>query len=285
MADFDSSLPIRTENDGDAVVKLGDGTTPSQQLAIDACGNASVEVQNGAGACAVNIQDGGNSITVDDGCTTLSVDDGGATLSIDDACGSITVDDGGLTISVDDGCATLSIDDGCSTISIDDACGSITVDATDLDIRQLTHVGACADSIQIGDGTETLGINADGSINVKFSADPAGCEIVDFQTSACIAKNASVNHDYTVTACTTFFGEELWVSGSGKLKVEASLQSACCACVYNTVFVGFNSTATPNIRIPLERMVKQTSGLAVRLTITNKDGTQDVYSTLTGVES
>ena len=38
MADFNSSMPIRTENNGDVVVKLGDATTPSQQLAIDSTG-------------------------------------------------------------------------------------------------------------------------------------------------------------------------------------------------------------------------------------------------------
>ena len=41
---------------------------------------------------------------------------------------------------------------------------NITVSATDLDIRDLTHV---SDSIKIGDGTDFLAINADGSINVN----------------------------------------------------------------------------------------------------------------------
>jgi hypothetical protein len=35
MADFDSSLPIRTESAGDAEVKIVDQTTPSQGLAVD----------------------------------------------------------------------------------------------------------------------------------------------------------------------------------------------------------------------------------------------------------
>lgn len=41
---------------------------------------------------------------------------------------------------------------------------NITVSATDLDIRDLTHV---SDSIKIGDGTDFLAVNADGSINVN----------------------------------------------------------------------------------------------------------------------
>lgn len=41
---------------------------------------------------------------------------------------------------------------------------SIAVTATDLDIRDLTHV---SDSVKIGDGTDFLAVNADGSINIS----------------------------------------------------------------------------------------------------------------------
>lgn len=45
---------------------------------------------------------------------------------------------------------------------------SVVVTATDLDIRDLTHV---SDSVQIGDGTDFLAVNADGSINVNILSD------------------------------------------------------------------------------------------------------------------
>jgi hypothetical protein len=48
--------------------------------------------------------------------------------------------------------------------------GDVNVTATSLDIRQLLHSGGTPDSVQIGDGTETLAINADGSINVQIGA-------------------------------------------------------------------------------------------------------------------
>jgi len=41
MSDFNSSLPVRTENPGDVIAKLSDATTPSQQLAISVAGQAS----------------------------------------------------------------------------------------------------------------------------------------------------------------------------------------------------------------------------------------------------
>jgi hypothetical protein len=44
---------------------------------------------------------------------------------------------------------------------------TVTVSATDLDIRDLTHV---SDSVKIGDGTDFLLVNADGSINAVVTA-------------------------------------------------------------------------------------------------------------------
>jgi len=49
--------------------------------------------------------------------------------------------------------------------------GEITVTATDLDIRDLTHT---QDSIAIGDGTDLLSVNADGSINVVATLGAVG---------------------------------------------------------------------------------------------------------------
>ncbi len=49
-------------------------------------------------------------------------------------------------------------------VNIADGGNSITVDASDLDIRDLTHV---SDSVKIGDGTDFLAVEADGSINVN----------------------------------------------------------------------------------------------------------------------
>jgi hypothetical protein len=47
MSDLASSLPIRTELNGDVVTKLCDGTTVAQTLAIDVSGAASVKMKNG----------------------------------------------------------------------------------------------------------------------------------------------------------------------------------------------------------------------------------------------
>lgn len=49
MADFNSSLPVRTQNNGDIVAQLSDGITPSQKLAISGSGSAQVAGEGVAG--------------------------------------------------------------------------------------------------------------------------------------------------------------------------------------------------------------------------------------------
>ena len=350
MADYDSSLPIRTENDGDVVAKISDATVSSQQLAVEADGsinvnaafapgskvrltdgvddseiNASGELQvrdddantllgtidadtssiatdastiagdttsidsklvdgndigdvtinNAAGAAAVNIQDGGNSITVDGSVTVSATDlDIRDLTSVSDSVEVLQDTHDDLNVNANMQVGDADVANG-NPVPISDAGGSLTVDATDLDIRDLTHV---SDSTKIGDGTDFLAVNSDGSINVIVSEDVPGDEIVDYNTSAAVAKDASVNHDYTVTAAKTFTGQNVWISGSGKLKVQVLVNGS-------VKFVGFNSTANNNIPIPLARMVKAAATQVIRITITNLDNQpQDVYSTLTGVE-
>jgi hypothetical protein len=49
MSDYESSLPVRTENDGDVVAKIADATTPANQWEIDATGRGKVNVADSTG--------------------------------------------------------------------------------------------------------------------------------------------------------------------------------------------------------------------------------------------
>jgi hypothetical protein len=49
MSDFNSSLPVRTQANGDVVAFLADGTVASQLLAIDASGRLTIKLQDGNG--------------------------------------------------------------------------------------------------------------------------------------------------------------------------------------------------------------------------------------------
>lgn len=150
----DGSLNV-TDNGGSLTV---DGTVELGATTLAAL--ESITVQNGAGAAAVNIQDGGNSLTVDAVdldirnlvFATDKVDVSGSEVSISSASlaalESITVQNGA----------------GGAAVNIQDGGNSLTVDAVDLDIRDLSHA---QDSVKIGDGTDFLAVNADGSINVQ----------------------------------------------------------------------------------------------------------------------
>lgn len=255
MADFDSSLPIRTESAGDVAVKVVDSTITSQQLTVNADGS-------------VNITDNGASLTVD--ATNLDIRDLSSTQDSVEVLQN-THDDlnGNMTIQV----ADVDVSNA-NPVPVSDAGGSLTVDATDLDIRDLLHT---QDSVKIGDGTDFLAVNTDGSINAVIVSEQDGTEVIDYQTSSSVAANASVNHDYTVPGGVTFYGEEAWMSASGKMKAQLLINGA-------VKWVGFNSTANPNISIPLEHLAKATTTQVVRITLTNTDNqAQDLYSTLLGV--
>lgn len=140
MADFDSSLPIRTEAAGDVVVKVADATLPSQQLAVNADGS-------------VNITDNGGSLTVD--ANNLDIRD--------------------LVFASD---------------KVDVTGSSVTVSATNLDIRDLS---ASQDNVAISDGTDTLAVNGDGSINAVVSA--TNLDIRDLSSATDSVEVLQATHD------------------------------------------------------------------------------------------
>lgn len=49
MPDFNSSLPVRTQSNGDVVAFIADGTTPTQLLAVDASGRLTIKLDDGVG--------------------------------------------------------------------------------------------------------------------------------------------------------------------------------------------------------------------------------------------
>jgi len=246
MSDYDSSLPVRTEAAGDIDIFVSDATTPTQKLKVNADG--SLDTNFAAGA----------KIIITDGTEDLEVNADGSINAV------VTATD-------------LDIRDlAFATDSVNVSGSSVTVAATDLDIRDLN---AASDSVQANLFDEAgVAYSATNPMPVEMVSDQAGDEICDFNTSAAVAKNASVNHDYSVSVGKTLLGEEAWVSGSGKLKVELLVNGV-------VKFVGFNSTSTPNIRIPLEKILKAGTAEVVRMTITNRDKqAQDVYSTLLALE-
>lgn len=65
----------------------------------------------------------------------------------------------------------------------------VVVSATDLDIRDLTHV---SDSIKVGDGTDFLAVNADGSINITDNGGSLTVDATDLDIRDLTAASDSV---------------------------------------------------------------------------------------------
>lgn len=316
MSDFNSSLPIRTEANGDAAIKVVDGTITSQTLTVNADGSVnitdnggsltvdstdldirdlvfatdkvdvsgsivaldaptlaaleSITVQNGAGASAVNIQDGGNSITVDG-----------------------TVSASNLPATVDTNYGTVGANTIRTASQIGNATGAASFNAGATGAQTLrveANQGAAqsvANSwpIKVTDDTDTMAVNTDGSINVVIADSTPGTPINDYSTASAVAAASSSNHDYTVTAGKTLSLNQIEASGSGKMKIEVQTETGVATGVFTSKFVQFNSTATPNMVIHLDNPISVAAGVRVRVIRTNKDNqAQDLYSTICGYE-
>jgi hypothetical protein len=149
----DIAIDVDLDHASDSV-KIGDGT---DFLAVNADGSINVNFT----ATDLDIRD------LD--FAQDSVDVSGSEVSLDSATlaalENITVSATDLDIR-DLAFATDKVDVSGSEVSLDSATlaalENITVSATDLDIRDLTHA---SDSVKVGDGSDFLAINSDGSIN------------------------------------------------------------------------------------------------------------------------
>lgn len=284
MADFDSSLPVRTENDGDVVAKIADSTVPSQQLTVNADGS-------------INVTDNGGSLTVDGvdfdirdldaAQDNVAISDGTDTLAINPD-GSIDV---GTTLDKNYGAVganTLrtAAQIGNATGAADFGAGATGAQTLRVEANQ-GEANAVADAwpMLLTDGVDTVAVNTDGSINVVIADATPGTPINNYNTAAAVAGGASSNHDYTVTALKTFYFNQVEASASGKMKIEVQIETAVASGVFNTRWVQFNSTAETNMVIHIDNPIAVAAGVRVRIIRTNRDNqSQDVYSTISGYE-
>lgn len=198
MADYNSSLPVRTESAGDVQVKVVDATITSQQLGIDSGGRPTVKVSDGTDQLGINT-------------------DGSVNTNIRDASGTAFSNTNPLPVSIQQS---------------------------------------------------------------------SGTEVNDYNTATALAAAGTSNHDYTVTALKTLLLNQIEASASAKLKIEVQTETGVATGVFNTKFVGFNSTASPNITFHIDNGISVAAGVRVRVIRTNADNqAQNVYSTICGVEN
>ena len=119
-------------------------------------------------------------------------------------------------------------------------------------------------------------VSATNPVPVTISDQVPGTPIQNYQTSVALAAGASATFTYTVVAAHTFTLQRVWASASGKIKAVVANNGT-------TIFVGFNSTANPNIDITITTPPTIAAGNTVTVTITNDDKAAfDVYATIEG---
>lgn len=285
MADYDSALPIKGDRIDGATVDAnragilfqGNDGSNYQDIAVNSSGHVLVDIQDSE--LVVNIEGD----YVDDSAFTVGTDrllaiGGIATSDLVDAgdvgAFSMTlarelktstdiVSVAGTAVDVNAGNVSagtlrvvLATDQ--AVISIDDNGSSLTVDAVNLDIRDLAHA---SDSVSIGDGTDTLEVNADGSINVNLtdSTDP----LWDYASANLVKDAATTVNSYSPSAGTDFI-QEIRASGSGLMKVELLFGITASEAVID---VRFNSTSNPNVEFDMLNLnIASTETVIIRCT-------------------
>jgi hypothetical protein len=128
-------------------------------------------------------------------------------------------------------------------------------------------------------------ISGTNPVPVSMVSALVGTSVNDYNTVASVAAGATSNHDYTITTSKTFQGKKIWAVASGKLKIEVQISPD--GTTFTSKWVGFNSTANPDITIDLDQLVFLDSGVGskIRVIRTNLDKqSMDVYSTISGTE-
>ena len=155
---------------------------------------------------------------------------------------------------------------------------SVTVVASDLDVRDLTHV---SDSVKIGDGTDLLAVNGDGSINVVVQA-TAATPVLDYGESLALAQNATANFDYVVTNTKNFTGKKLKVGTLGQCKITVGTWNGVDTFVARETFFQ-NAGINSDHDIAFYKQLGDGT-VGIRVSVTNLDDATNVYCTISGEE-
>lgn len=260
MADYDSSLPVRSEADGTDErlhAKIVDGTTPSQRAEVDTDNNLHVEVH------------GNNSAGSDE---VLRLGELGQVNPDGDYDATNNTKPASIGNIAHDRAATPADTD--QNLRVTGVTGSTDTTHHSMDV-----------SIHDGSGDAY----SDSNPIPTYITDDPGEEKMEYNTSAAVAKDASVDHDYSVANGDVFKINGFYANASGKIKVEFKIGDGAVSEIFTSKAVFFNSTANPNCEFKCEKSPFSVTGTAndttIRITITNLDNqAQDVYSTLLGIE-
>ncbi len=256
MADYNSGLPVRSQADGSDErlhVKIVDGTNPAvNQMAVDS--------DKAAKTLGTGHNPAGANVTLRLSELGAMTPDGVYNVSNNSKPGNI-----GVILST----RSATPGDTTQTQRVTSVAGAANVTAMDMSLHDASG-NAYTNSNPL-------------PVSIEESS---GTEVHDYATSAALAAGATANHDYTITALKTFKLRQVWAAASGKLKI--TVQTSPDGSAFTTKWVGFNSTANPNIELTLPvaaPLSDSGTGSKIRVILQNNDNqAMDVYSTISGIE-
>lgn len=263
--DYDSSLPIRSEADGDderVQVKIVDKDNPdTQQTTVDTDSNLHVEIHGNDEAGVdrvVELSESGN--------VALDGDYDAATNTNPSSVGIMAHDRNGAS-----------------------------TDRTHQNLRPTAVVGenntVCIDVALHDEAGQNYDEN--NPLPVTLSESEGDEQHIYEETEDLTRKTGSTitttDHDYTVADGRTLLVYGVLTSGSGKIKSEVKLGDGAASESFAVKATKFNSTSNTSAdfdfcRVPL-KVVGTSDGTTIRVTIGNRDRQdQDVHTTIIGVE-
>jgi len=252
MADYNSSLPIRTEGDPQEKVqsKIVDFTDPSKGQVVDTDGNAHVEMH-------------GNDPSSTDQVLRLS------------ELGALTPD--GVYHAADNSKpGNVGLIASQRDASPSDSTQTERLTSVSNGSKRLLDVSIHDENGQVFSASNPLPVT---------SVDSEGDEVNAFDSASTVAAGSSADIEYTVSVGKVLKLSQVHVSASGKVKAEIKVESAAGSGSFATKFVMFNSSANPNILASVFENVSVAAGAKVRVTITNRDTSpMDLYCTICGHE-
>jgi len=303
VADYNSSLPVRTETAGDVdvsiydstganawsidannigQVNLNDGTNSlvigaSGELTADLATGAAVQITDGTDTLAINTD---GSLLIGDGTETLAINTDGSVLSqITDGTNALSITASGEITVVQASGNEIQVTDGTETLLVNTD-GSVSAQLTDgTDALDINSDGSL--TTQISDGTDTLAVNADGSINVVTDATP-GTDVHVYGTTAAGVPGTPNSVIDRVQSGAALYIKSIQASCSGKFKVE--LKTGTDGSETNKA-VAFGSTSSGFVQIDFPTPIEVADGDSTLLVVTNNDKSNaDVYGFVNGYE-
>ncbi len=314
MADFDSSLPIRTQVPGDVVVGICDATVPSQQIAINASGqvlalDGSDGSVTGGTVAGFSSLAGGQYNTVlptltDTQQAAFQLDSSGhllvsatITFPYDENYGAVGASTLRTAAQIGNATGAADFDVGAigaqtlrTAAEISNASGLADFDAGATGaqtLRTVSNQGAPNSAANAWPMVVTSGGSVNGPTNPLYvtDSDVTGTSVNSYKDASAIAAGASDSHDYTVTAGKTLYLSQVEASSSGKAKMILQVETGVATGVFNPYFAQFNSSASPSMSIHLEAPIPVAAGVRVRVVMSNRDLlAEDLYSTISGSE-